>query len=185
MKRKQDVSFALIPFIPYNIELSSNEQIVLATTCLDKEVPNRRLQAILNLHPADIGELLGTMADKKNLLKKNFKGRWTTYTLNIDAQPDNLSTFSQSLQEKTIVDDRSTAQVTAQVCDICKEPSSAKEIMSRLGLKHWKNFQERVLKPLLAANIIERTQPDSPRSPTQKYRLTDKGKEILASSQEP
>ena len=57
--------------------------------------------------------------------------------------------------------------------------------MGELGLRDWKNFQERVLKPLLAASIIERTQPDSPRSPTQKYRLTDKGKEILAASQEP
>ena len=76
-----------------------------------------------------------------------------------------------------------TAQVTAQVCNICKEPSSAKEIMSRLGLKHWKNFHQRILMPLLEDGLIERTQPNSPRSPTQKYQLTNKGKAILTSLQ--
>ncbi|WP_084812794.1 Fic family protein [Halomonas sp. Ps84H-12] len=36
------------------------------------------------------------------------------------------------------------------------------------------------LNPLLDSGLIEMTQPDSPRSPTQKYRLTDLGKQVLA-----
>ena len=84
-------------------ELSSNEQIVLATTCQEKEVSNHRLQTILDLHPTDIGELLGTMADKKKLLKKNKKGRWTTYTLNTDTLSDDLPLFSHMLQDNPTV----------------------------------------------------------------------------------
>ena len=78
--------------------LSSNEQIALATTCLENEVTNRRLQAILEMHPADIGEMLGEMADKKRLLKKNYKGRWTTYTLNTSSD-DELPLFAFSRQQ--------------------------------------------------------------------------------------
>jgi ATP-dependent DNA helicase RecG len=40
------------------------------------------------------------------------------------------------------------------------------------------------LEPALKSELIERTQPDSPRSPTQKYRLTEKGKLLLARKQQ-
>ncbi len=72
-----------------------------------------------------------------------------------------------------------TAQVTAQVAAYCCEPKAAREIMAELGLKHWKTFQINYLKPLLNAEILEMTQPESPKSPTQKYRLTEKGKQFL------
>ncbi len=179
--------------------------------------------------------------DKKNLLRKNHKGRWTTYTLNVASEADDLPWFSQDQSsgqdasnptvDPTVSDQvthqsdqvahqsdqvtaqvtvkggeewgekqgeaaaqvtaqitaqvtaqvtaQAAAQVTAQVCCICSIPKSAKEIMSELGLRHWKNFQERTLNPLLALGVIERTQPDSPRSPTQKYRLTEKGRAFL------
>ena len=72
-----------------------------------------------------------------------------------------------------------SAQVSAQVCRYCATPRSAKEIMSELGLRHWKNFQKRTLKPLLDIGVIEWTAPASPHSPKQKYRLTEKGRAFL------
>jgi ATP-dependent DNA helicase RecG len=51
--------------------------------------------------------------------------------------------------------------------------------MTVLCLRDWKNFRERTLKPMLDMAFIEPTQPDSPRSPTQKYRLTAKGRAYL------
>jgi len=48
-----------------------------------------------------------------------------------------------------------------------------------LGLKSQANFRERYLEPALATKLVEMTQPDSPKSPTQKYRITEKGKQIL------
>ena len=53
--------------------------------------------------------------------------------------------------------------------------------MARLKLKDRDTFSERYLGPALRLGYIELTQPNSPRSPTQKYRLTDKGREISMS----
>ena len=48
-------------------------------------------------------------------------------------------------------------------------------IMTALKLKNRSNFLECYLAPALKIGFLEMTQPDSPRSPTQKYRLTAKG----------
>lgn len=40
------------------------------------------------------------------------------------------------------------------------------------------SFKRQILEPLLKENIIEQTIPDKPRHPNQRYRLTDKGKEM-------
>ena len=72
------------------------------------------------------------------------------------------------------VNPEATPEVTAQVVAFCTEPRSAKEIMAARGLKHWKTFQINYLNPLLEAGILERTIPDKPRSPQQRYRLTQK-----------
>ncbi len=80
-----------------------------------------------------------------------------------------------------------TAQVTAQVSPqvkrllsaLVKGEQSAGDLMQALGLKSAKNFRATSLTPALEAGLVERTQPDSPRSPTQKYRLTTRGRQAL------
>lgn len=47
--------------------------------------------------------------------------------------------------------------------------------MKALDLTHRPTFRENYLDPAIDDGWIERTQPDSPRSPTQRYRLTKKG----------
>ena len=60
---------------------------------------------------------------------------------------------------------------------------SKKELVELLNLKGLRNFSENYTSPALEGGFIELTQPDSPNSPTQKYRLTAKGialkKEIM------
>ena len=63
-------------------------------------------------------------------------------------------------------------------------PIGRKQIQNLLGLKGQANFRERYLEPALSKGLIEMTQPDSPRSPTQKYRLTDKGRAWLQDARE-
>ncbi len=46
--------------------------------------------------------------------------------------------------------------------------------MDKLEKKDRNTFNWTYLDPALEQGWIERTQPDSPNSPTQKYRLTDK-----------
>jgi len=52
-------------------------------------------------------------------------------------------------------------------------------LMTMLNLSHRPTFRKNYLNPALDEGWIERTQPDSPRSPTQRYRLTDKGRNWL------
>lgn len=61
--------------------LSNEEQIILGTAFLEKSVSNQRLQQLLELHPTDIGKILSGLVEKEMLLS-NWKGRWTTYTIN-------------------------------------------------------------------------------------------------------
>lgn len=56
-----------------------------------------------------------------------------------------------------------------------KEINSA-NLMQTLGLSHRPTFRDNYLNPALDGGWLERTQPGSPRSPTQRYRLSKKGK---------
>jgi ATP-dependent DNA helicase RecG len=53
------------------------------------------------------------------------------------------------------------------------------EIMDRLGLKDRMHFSREYIAPALDGGFIEMTIPDKLRSSRQKYRLTDKGREVL------
>lgn len=68
-----------------------------------------------------------------------------------------------------------TEQVTEQVKRLveCLKPCplSTKEILQELGLKHRPTLMSDYIKPALALGLIEMTQPDSPKSPTQKYKV--------------
>lgn len=62
----------------------------------------------------------------------------------------------------------------------CVEEAPIAHLMQATGRSNRTKFRAAVLNPLLDSGLIEMTQPDSPRSPTQKYRLTDLGKQVLA-----
>ena len=54
------------------------------------------------------------------------------------------------------------------------------ELMGRLGLSHKTNFRRNFLQPALDAGVLSMTQPDFLNSPTQSYRLTEKGKKLIS-----
>jgi predicted HTH transcriptional regulator len=56
---------------------------------------------------------------------------------------------------------------------------SPSAMWNRLGLKHRPNFRENYLRPALERDLIEPTIPDKPTSRLQKYRLTEKGRDLL------
>ncbi|MCD6199164.1 MAG: transcriptional regulator, partial [Deltaproteobacteria bacterium] len=80
-----------------------------------------------------------------------------------------------------------TPQVTPQVIrllNVLKEGELNRGLlMEKLGLHDRKSFGKNYLQSALKQDLIEMTQPDSPKSPTQKYRLTDAGKHLLKSMQ--
>ena len=53
-------------------------------------------------------------------------------------------------------------------------------LQQALGLKDADHFREHYLTPALKATVIEMTLPNKPNSPLQKYRLTKKGRSLVA-----
>ncbi len=60
-----------------------------------------------------------------------------------------------------------------------KEPMSAAELRDVVGLQNHTRFKRAFLDPLIELGVVEMTQPESPNSPTQRYRLTEAGKGLL------
>jgi predicted helicase len=56
----------------------------------------------------------------------------------------------------------------------CELESSALELMKILKRSNKSKFKTAIINPLLDQNFLELTIPDSPKSPSQKYRLTGK-----------
>ncbi|MDB4057969.1 hypothetical protein N9522_06440 [Candidatus Thioglobus sp.] len=61
-----------------------------------------------------------------------------------------------------------------QILKKCKIESSALELMKILERSNKSKFKTAIINPLLDQNFLELTIPDSPKSPSQKYRLTGK-----------
>lgn len=59
------------------------------------------------------------------------------------------------------------------------QPISVGELMKVAKQTNRTRFKKNYLDPLLNLGIIAMTQPDSPKSPTQKYYLTELGKALL------
>lgn len=82
----------------------------------------------------------------------------------------------------SIQTDQVTGQVTDQVrrllASLAEGEKNATDLMQSMGLRHAPTFRQNYLTPALDAGFVERTQPDSPRSPTQRYRLTALGKSV-------
>lgn len=72
---------------------------------------------------------------------------------------------------------RTTEQVTEQVdrfmALLKNGPLDVREAMEALRLKHRPTFLANYLQPALKAGLVEMTQPESPKSPTQKYRAAN------------
>jgi cell filamentation protein, protein adenylyltransferase len=82
------------------------------------------------------------------------------------------------------VGDHVTDQVKRLLEVVGDKELNSSHLMQALGLSHRPTFRENYLNPALEGGWLERTQPDSPRSPTQRYRLTEKGKRWLQSKPE-
>ncbi len=76
------------------------------------------------------------------------------------------------------VSDQATDQVKRLLDALRSGDAAAADLMAQLSLSHRPTFRKNYLEPALAAGLIERTQPDSPRSPTQRYRLTARGRAL-------
>jgi len=75
-----------------------------------------------------------------------------------------------------------TQEVTPEVrlLSVLAGEMTRQQLKEALGLKDDEHFRKAYLLPALDAGLIEMTIPDKPRSSKQKYRLTDKGRQVMA-----
>lgn len=62
---------------------------------------------------------------------------------------------------------------------LLENTSSATDLRSVMGMNNATKFKNKYLNPLIELGVVEMTQPESPNSPTQRYRLTEAGKGLL------
>jgi len=79
--------------------------------------------------------------------------------------------FLAERQQLTPAAEQVTEQVTRLIAALKTGPLGVREAMDALGLKHRPTFLSNYLQPALKTGLIQMTQPDSPKSPTQKYRI--------------
>ena len=97
-----------------------------------------------------------------------------------------LHALNVSLRE-AIANESASDLVTDSVTDLVARllltlgPRSLRisDLMAEMTLVHKATFRSNYLKPALTAGMIEMTDPQSPKSPTQKYRLTQLGKMMV------
>lgn len=74
-----------------------------------------------------------------------------------------------------------TMQVTMEVkrlLNIMAGEHSRRELQKMLGLKNADHFRKAYLLSAIEVGVVDMTLPDKPKSRLQKYRLTEKGREL-------
>ena len=122
--------------------------------------------------------LLGEQWDLRNrYLHIDAKGEWKTQpnladSLNSRQAQDKYNTSTGQVQDKLIIENENIKFVIEVVGN---QPLSMKSIMQALGLKSRDHFLKRYLRPAIDGGYLRLLYPDAPRSPRQKYLLTQKG----------
>ncbi len=75
-----------------------------------------------------------------------------------------------------------TTEVTPEVrlLSVLTYEMTRQQLKEPLGLKDDEHFRKAYLLPAMEAGLVEMTIPDKPRSSKQKYRLTDKGRQVMS-----
>jgi len=82
--------------------------------------------------------------------------------------------YSSESNNETIGTKKGLSRDHLQILKKCEEESSALELMKILKRSNKSKFKTAIINPLLDQGFLELTIPDSPKSPSQKYRLTGK-----------
>lgn len=77
------------------------------------------------------------------------------------------------------VSDHVTDQVKSLLRVLSAGDMTLSEVMKKLSLAHRPSFRSNYVHPALIMGLVEMTQPEAPRSPTQRYYLTMKGRSVL------
>ncbi|HOD08115.1 MAG TPA: Fic family protein [Myxococcota bacterium] len=92
-----------------------------------------------------------------------------------------LGAMLVALREATATDqvtDQVTEQIRRLLFALLSGPLGVAGLLAALELSHRPTLRANYLAPAISLGLVEPTQPESPRSPTQKYRLTAEGRRL-------
>ena len=93
----------------------------------------------------------------------------------IEHDSEQLSFFNDDDNEKIgLGTKQGLSRDHLEILKKCKEESTALELMNILGRTNRTKFKLAIIYPLIDQGFIELTIPDKPKSPNQKYRITNK-----------
>jgi Fic family protein len=105
-------------------------------------------------------------------------------TLQSDSAPFIIFMLNSLYDALVSVPPQVAPQVTPQVLELLRKitsEASRAELQTLLRLRDRKSFFERYLRPALSFGLLEMSIPNKPNSRLQKYRLTDKGRQVKLS----
>ena len=172
-------------------KLDHNGLSILSSAYIDEFVTNNSLRNQIELHPADITKLLRELVKDCLLVPSGF-GRGTMYYLNpeyqlssnvpssnvpsSDAPSSNVPSSnvpSSNVPSSNVPSSITTSpQEEKMVLDFCAQWRNATEIAHQIGRSR-QHTQKRIVKQLLAADLLTMEYPDSPTSPKQRYKRKD------------
>ncbi len=93
----------------------------------------------------------------------------------IEHDSEQLSFFNDDDSEKIgLGTKQGLSRDHLEILKKCKEESTALELMNILGRTNRTKFKLAIIYPLIDQDFLELTIPDKPKSPNQKYRITNK-----------
>tara|TARA_X000000368_G_scaffold283709_1_gene225285 strand:+ start:255 stop:659 length:405 start_codon:yes stop_codon:yes gene_type:complete len=115
---------------------------------------------------------------KEELQEVNQKNDWTKDIKRSKKIGKEVEQLSFLYDSESINDDIGTKKGLSRdhliILKKCKEESSALELMKILKRTNKSKFKTAIINPLIDHKFLEPTIPESPKSPSQKYRLTGK-----------
>ena len=96
----------------------------------------------------------------------------------LEARFDFVDTIAEVPPTATPTAAPTVTPTVKKLIEACSDQMTRAELQRKLKLKDKMHFIERYLKPAIQQGMIELTIPDKPKSPKQKYRLTEKGKKL-------
>ena len=159
---------------------SHNVLSVLALACDEGDITNQRLRYVLNMHKAEIADLLKLMV-QKGLLEAYGYGRGMHYKLpaksiclfesnsaSSDANSASSDANSASSGKKRLSKD----ELKTLIISICADWVSIEDIVAKSG-KSLSYVRNSVIPLLLAEKTIVMMYPGTPNNPNQKYKVKE------------
>lgn len=153
--------------------LDHNQLLALALAYTEEEISNERLQYALEMHKADISQMLGKMC-KQQFLEPSGRGRGTTYHVygvempqmgKVATSAQKVATSNQKVA--TLKRHYSKEELRKKILDYCTEWRTLDDISS--FIERDRNYLRNKVLPRMT-DILEKMYESIPHHPRQKYR---------------